>query len=89
MNGQLVLDLISGALTTAAWVCLPLLAGGFLIGTLVSLAQIVTSIQDPAVAAVPRLAGFLLVFLVSAGWMTTRLTEYAAWIFASLPQFAR
>ena len=89
MNTQQVIDLIAGALTTAAWICLPLLAGGFLIGTIVSLVQIVTSIQDPAVAAVPRLAGFLAVFLISAGWMTARLLDYAASIFGSLAQLAK
>lgn len=89
MNVQQVIDLISGALITAAWICLPLLAGGFLIGIVVSLVQIVTSIQDPAVAAVPRLAGFLALFLLSAAWMTSRLVNYAAHIFSSLPQLAK
>jgi len=89
MNAQQAIDLISGALITAAWICLPLLAGGFLIGMIVSLIQIVTSIQDPAVAAVPRLAAFLVLFLLSAAWMTSRLMNYAAHVFSSLPQLAK
>jgi len=89
MNTQQAVELIAGAITTAAWVCLPLLAGGFLIGIVVSLVQILTSIQDPAVGTVPRLAGILLLILVSAGWMTARLVDYATRVFTNIPQLAR
>lgn len=89
MNVQVAVELISGAITTAAWVCLPLLAGGFIIGVVVSLVQILTSIQDPAVGTVPRLAGILVLILLSAGWMTARMVDYTTRIFNSLPQLGR
>lgn len=89
MNAQQAVELIAGAITTAAWVCLPLLAGGFIIGIVVSLVQILTSIQDPAVGTVPRLAGILVLILLSAGWMTARLVDYTTRIFTSIPQLAR
>ena len=89
MNTQQAVELIAGAITTAAWVSIPLLLGGFVIGIVVSLVQILTSIQDPAVSTVPRLAAFLVLLLVSAGWMTTRLVEYTARLFSQIPQLAR
>jgi flagellar biosynthetic protein FliQ len=89
MNAQQAVELIAGAITTAAWICLPLLAGGFVIGIVVSLVQILTSSQDPAVGTVPRLAGILVLILLSAGWMTARLVDYSVRIFSSIPQLAR
>ncbi len=89
MNTQQAVEMIAGAITTAAWVCLPLLAGGFVIGIVVSLVQILTSIQDPAVGTVPRLAGILVLILLSAGWMTARLVDYATRVFTGIPQLAR
>lgn len=89
MNTQQAVELIAGAITTAAWVCIPLLLGGFVIGIVVSLVQILTSIQDPAVSTVPRLAAFLVLLLLSAGWMTTRLVEYTTRLFSQIPQLAR
>jgi flagellar biosynthesis protein FliQ len=44
MTTQQAVELIAGAITTAAWICFPLLAGG-LIGIAVSLVQILTSIR--------------------------------------------
>ena len=89
MNAQQAVELIAGAITTAAWICLPLLAGGFVIGIVVSLVQILTSIQDPAVGTVPRLAGILVLILLSAGWMTARLVDYTTRIFSSIPELSR
>ena len=89
MNAQQAVELIAGAITTAAWICLPLLAGGFVIGIVVSLVQSLTSIQDPAVGTVPRLAGILVLLLLSAGWMTARLVDYTTRIFTSIPELSR
>jgi flagellar biosynthesis protein FliQ len=41
------------------------------------------------VATVPRLAGILLLILLTAGWMTARLVDYTTRLFTSIPQLAR
>ncbi|MDX2121771.1 MAG: flagellar biosynthetic protein FliQ, partial [Gemmatimonadota bacterium] len=50
MSQAAVVDLIRGALMAAFWLSLPLLVVGFLAGLVISLLQIVTSMQDTAFA---------------------------------------
>jgi flagellar biosynthetic protein FliQ len=74
---------------TAFWVSLPLLAIGFLAGILISLLQVLTSIQDPAFGAVPRLAAFFAGFLLTGGWMLSRLLTYTHALLGDLSRYAR
>ena len=89
MTTQQAVERIAGALTTAAWICLPLLLGAFVIGIVVSLVQILTSIQDPAVGTAPRLAGIFLIIVLSASFMTSRLVDYTIRLFTRIPELAR
>ncbi len=88
MNQQTVVDLIRHTLMTAFWLSLPLLAVGFAAGILISLLQIVTSVQDPAFGSVPRLAAFLagLVFLLP--WMLIRMCSFTEQLFSNLGRYA-
>jgi flagellar biosynthesis protein FliQ len=89
MSAEASVDLIRQALMTAFWISLPILAVGFFAGILISLVQIVTSIQDAAFGAVPRLAAFLAGFFLLAPWMLLRLTSYTVALLADLGRFAR
>ncbi len=64
----------------AFWITLvvggPLLAIGFCGGILVSLVQILTSMQDPAFNTVPRLLIFLASSMLLLPWMADRLLDY-------------
>ena len=76
MSVEAIHDLIRGALSSTLWICFPVLAAGVIVGIAVSLAQIVTSIQDPAVGAVPRIVAMGLVIALSLPWMSARLLSY-------------
>ena len=89
MTQQQVVDIIRQALMTTFWLSLPLLAVGFVIGVVVSLVQIVTSMQDPAIGAVPRLAAFLVGLLFFLPWMLLRLTGYTSALLSDLGRYAR
>ncbi len=84
-----VVDLMRGALLTTFWLSLPILAAGFVIGLVMSLVQILTSIQDSSFSAVPRLAVFLAAFVLSMPWMLGKLIAYTAALFGDLGRFAR
>ena len=85
----MVIEVLRQALLTACVVSLPLLAAGFLIGIVMSLVQIVTSIQDTAFGAVPRLAAFLLAFIATLPWMLQKMVAYSTAIFGDLGKYAR
>ena len=75
--------------TAAFWVAAPLLAIGFAVGILVSLVQIVTSIQDSSFNAIPRLMAFLGGCLLLMPWMVQKSMNYAIGIFSNLNHYAR
>src|SRR5579885_1646804 len=84
-----VVDLMRGALLTTFWLSLPILAAGFVIGIVMSLIQILTSIQDSGFNAVPRLTAFLAAFVLSMPWMLGKLISYTEVLFGDLGKFAR
>lgn len=81
-------DLMRHVFMTTFWLSLPILAAGFVIGIVVSLAQILTSIQDSSFSTVPRLAVFLVTLLLAMPWMLSRLMSYATALFGDLGRFA-
>lgn len=88
MTSATVSDLLRNALMTTFWLSLPLLAAGFVIGILVSLAQILTSIQDSSFSAVPRLVVFLATILLSMPWMLAKLIAYTSALLGDLGRYA-
>lgn len=89
MNQQTVIELIRQAMFCAFWVGLPLLAIGLVAGIVVSLLQIVTSIQDPAFGSIPRLAAFLVGLVLCLPWMLNRLCSYTALLIQEIPRYAK
>ncbi|MDX2179286.1 MAG: flagellar biosynthetic protein FliQ [Bryobacteraceae bacterium] len=89
MNQQMVTEIVRGALMTTFWLSLPLLAVGFVVGIVISLVQILTSIQDPGFGTVPRLAAFLAAFLFFLPWILLKLVAYTTALFGDLARYAR
>jgi len=88
MTNAAVVDLMRNAFITTFWLSLPVLAVGFVIGIMMSLAQILTSIQDSSFATVPRLAAFLVALVLAMPWMLVRLISYTSTLFGDLGRFA-
>ena len=62
--------------------------GGTVAGIVVSLAQILTSIQDSSFSTVPRLTVFLATLLLAMPWMVMRLISYTSALLGNLGKFA-
>lgn len=88
MTTAAVVDLMRTAFMTTFWLALPILAVGFVIGIVMSLAQILTSIQDASFAAVPRLLAFLVALLLAMPWMLTKMMAYTTTLFGDFGRFA-
>jgi len=88
MNPSSVVELMRSAFMTTFWLSLPLLAAGFVIGIVMSLAQIVTSIQDSSFSTVPRLTVFLATLLLAMPWMLSTLMSYTTNLLGNLGRFA-
>jgi flagellar biosynthetic protein FliQ len=73
----------------AFWVAAPLLALGFVTGIVISLIQVITSIQDSGFNSIPRLVAFLAGSLLLMPWMIHKSMDYAISIMGNLSSYAR
>ncbi len=89
MTPETTVEILRAAFLTAFWLSLPLLASGFIVGIIVSLLQILTSIQDPAFGTVPRLVAFLAVLIALMPWMLNKAMFYTVTLFSDLGRYAR
>ena len=89
MNSDSVVQIIRDALMMAFWLSAPVLLVGFAAGIVMSLLQIVTSIQDSAFSTVPRLAAVLAILIVSMPWMLQKASTYAISILGNLSRYAQ
>ena len=73
---------------TTFWLSMPLLMTGFVAGAIMSLVQIVTSMQDSAFGTVPRLAAFLVGMMIFLPWMLSRLIHYTIGLIGDFSRYA-
>lgn len=89
MTPDSVVQLIRDMFLAAFWISAPILLVGFVAGIVMSLVQILTSIQDSAFSAIPRLIAFLVALLLLMPWMMSRTISYATAIFGDFARYAR
>jgi flagellar biosynthesis protein FliQ len=89
MNSDSVVQIVRDALMMAFWLSAPILIVGFLAGIIMSLLQIVTSIQDSAFSTVPRLAAVLAATILAMPWILQKASSYATSILGNLSRYAQ
>jgi flagellar biosynthetic protein FliQ len=89
MTPEFVIGILRQALMMTLWLGAPLLIIGFVAGILISLLQIVTSIQDTGFSTIPRLVAFLLSTVLLMPWMLRKITDYTVYILSDLGRYAR
>jgi flagellar biosynthetic protein FliQ len=89
MTPEGAIQLVRSALMTAVWISAPILLIAFIVGLVINIVQIVTSLQDTAFSTIPRLAAFLIGFLLLLPWMVSRLMSYTTMLFGDLARHAR
>ena len=88
MTADSVVQILRQALETTLWLSAPLLLIGFAAGIVISLVQIVTSIQDAAFSTIPRLAVFLLSTLLLLPWMMKKIAAYTIAVLGDFSRYA-
>jgi len=89
MTPEFVIQILRECLMLAFWLSAPLLAVGFCAGIVISLVQIVTSIQDTGFSTIPRLCAFLATFVLAMPWMLHKLMTYTTLLLGDLSRYAR
>jgi flagellar biosynthetic protein FliQ len=89
MTPDFAIQLVRETLMAAFWLAAPVLAVGFAAAVVISLLQILTSIQDSTFSTVPRLAAVLVALIVAMPWMLQRAMAYTITLFGDLGRYAR
>ena len=84
-----VAHIVGQMFVAAFWISAPLLAIGFITGIVISLIQVVTSIQDSGFNTIPRLIAFLGGSLLLMPWMVHKAMSYTIGILGDLSRYGR
>ncbi|WP_322806365.1 flagellar biosynthesis protein FliQ [Thermanaerothrix sp.] len=85
MSETYVLSLAQNALMVALMVAGPVLIISLVIGSLVSLVQAATQINEVTLTFIPKIIGIALVFLLLGAWMLQQLVQFTVNLFQTLP----
>ena len=89
MSEEIVMRLCKQTLETVLLVSAPMLGAGLVVGVIISIVQIVTSIQDTALAFVPRIVVTFIVFLVVFPWMMGTMVSYTHMLLSNFDLYIR
>jgi flagellar biosynthetic protein FliQ len=89
MNSDSVVQIVRDGLMMAFWLSAPILIVAFVAGIVMSLLQIVTSIQDSAFNTVPRLVAVLAALILAMPWILQKASTYATSILGNLSRYAQ
>jgi len=89
MNQEIILKLAKDTLQITLMVSGPLLLVSLVIGIVISIAQVVTSIQDMTLSFVPRVIAVFVAFLLLFPWLMSTMTSFASGLLGHLERFAR
>jgi len=85
----MVLRLAKQTLETVLLVSSPMLGAGLVVGVLISIVQIITSIHDTALAFVPRIVVTFVIFLIVFPWMMNTMVSYTHTLLVSFQPYVR
>ncbi len=82
MGPQHTVEVMRRTIETALWIGAPLLIVATLISLLISLVQVLTSLQDTTISTVPRLFAVAAATLLLMPWMAHRLAAFTLEMFS-------
>lgn len=81
MSADSAVQLARETLLTTLWMVAPVLVAATLVSLLISIAQVMTSIQEHTVATVPRLAVVAISIFLLLPWMLRRMVGFTLELF--------
>ena len=87
MSQEMILKLAKDTLQITLMISGPLLLVSLVVGILVSIAQVVTSIQDMTLSFVPRVIAVFLTFLLIFPWILGTLLSFTNQLYGHFERF--
>jgi len=89
MSESFVLSFAQNAVMVAVILAAPALVTSLIIGSVISLFQSATQIQETTLTFIPKIIGVGLVVAILGSWMIQKLIAFTVNIFTSLPDIIR
>jgi flagellar biosynthesis protein FliQ len=89
MGPDEVVRIMRQTLEAALWMGAPLLIVATIVGLLINVVQVLTSLQETTISTVPRLFAVAGATLLLMPWMTHRLTAFTLQVFSDFHPFVR
>ncbi len=89
MGEDHIVAILRHTMETALLLGAPLLIIATVVGLVINIAQVLTSLQDSTVSTVPRLFAVAAALLVLLPWMTRRLSVFAVQVLSDFHPFVR
>ena len=89
MGSEHVIAIMRQTIETALWMGAPLLIIATVVGLLINVAQVLTSLQETTISTVPRLFAVAAATILLMPWMAHRLTAFTMQMFGDFRPFLR
>jgi flagellar biosynthetic protein FliQ len=89
MDEAYLITLAQNAITVMLVIAGPILLISLLIGTIISLIQAATQVNEVTMTFIPKIIGIGLVLIFLGSWMTQQILVFTTGIFNSLPNFVK
>ncbi len=89
MTESYLITFAQNALMVTMFIAAPVLLVSLIVGSLISLIQAATQINEVTLTFVPKMIGIILVFALLGGWMGQQILSFTTEIFNSLPSLVK
>ncbi|NLF50409.1 MAG: flagellar biosynthesis protein FliQ [Leptolinea sp.] len=89
MTEAYLITFAQNSLTIAITIAGPVLLASLVVGSLVSLVQAATQINEVTLTFVPKIIAIIVILAVFGGWMGQQIISYTTAIFNDLPNLVK
>jgi flagellar biosynthesis protein FliQ len=89
MNEAYLMSFAQNALSVTLMLAGPILVVSLVIGSLISLVQAATQINEVTLTFVPKIIGIIIVLVILGGWMGGQMVSFTSGIFNDLPNLVK
>jgi flagellar biosynthesis protein FliQ len=89
MTEGYLISLAQNSLTVALSIAGPVLLLSLIIGSLISLVQAATQINEVTLTFVPKIIGIIVMLVVLGSWMGQQIVSFTSGIFNDLPNLVK
>lgn len=89
MTESYVLSFAQNAITITLILSAPILIVSLVIGSVISMFQAATQINEASLSFVPKVIGLALILLILGSWMSQQILTFTTNIFTNLPYLPR